>query len=239
MDFGAVRRLTDVPPEYWSLRVPAGDFPVSFSKVPEPVSGDGAARRQFRLTERAPGEVGRDSLERFVAAAFHRAHGARVQAFMPSLLGLEDWSGTLRCALGLRGAGTERLFLEQYLDRPIEQAIEHAIAQSTSSGGVRQGPVERRSIVEVGNLAGRGCRAAVYLVAQLPRFLVQRGYSWVTFTATERVRELLSAFDAPLVDLGPADPACLGDGAGDWGAYYRMQPRVMAGWLPHGLKAVP
>ncbi len=211
--------------------MPAGDFPVAFSKVPAPDSIGGAPRRQFRLTERAPGEAGRESLERFVAATFQRAHGARVQAFMPSLLGLEDWSGTLRCVLGLRGAGPGRLFLEQYLDRPIEEAI--------ASGAGLTAPVARGSIVEVGNLAGRGCRAAVYLVAQLPRFLVQRGYSWVTFTATGRVRELLSAFDAPLLDLGPADPARLGDQAGEWGAYYRTQPRVMAGWLPHGLKAAP
>jgi hypothetical protein len=231
MDSGAGHRLTDVPPEHWSLRVPAGDFPLSFRKLPEPVLGSSASRRQFRLTERAPGEEGRDSLERFVAAAFERAHGARVQAFMPALLGLEDWSGTLRCALGLRGAGAEPLFLEQYLDRPIEEVI--------ASRAGSPGAVARGSIVEVGNLAGRGCRAAVYLVAQLPRFLVQRGYSWVTFTATERVRDLLSAFDAPLLDLGPADPARLGGGAGDWGAYYRTQPRVMAGWLPHGLKATP
>jgi Thermostable hemolysin len=208
--------------------VPAGDRPVAFRPVPEPPPGDGALRRHFRLTERAPGEAGREPLERFVAAAFERAHGARVQAFMPSLLGLEDWSGTLRCALGLRGAGPERLFLEQYLDRPIEEAI------AAGAGLLR--PVDRGSIVEVGNLAGRGCRAAVYLVAQLPRFLVHRGYTWVTFTATERVRELLAAFDAPLLDLGPADPARLAAGADDWGAYYRTRPRVMAGWLPDGLK---
>ena len=211
--------------------MPAGDVPVSFGKLPASVSTGGASRRQFRLTERAAGEAGRESLERFVATAFERAHGAHVQSFMPSLLGLEDWSGTLRCALGLRGAGPGHLFLEQYLDRPIEQAI--------ASGARLQGPVDRGSIVEVGNLAGRGCRAAVYLVAQLPRFLVQRGYDWVTFTATERVRELLSAFDAPLLDLGPADPARLVGGADEWGAYYRTRPRVMAGWLPHGLKAAP
>jgi hypothetical protein len=189
----------------------------------------GTARRHFRLTERAPGEAGRESLERFVAAAFARAHGARVQAFMPSLLGLEDWSGTLRCALGYRGAAPERLFLEQYLDLPIEAAI-------ARQAGTGAGSIPRESIVEVGNLAGRGCRAAMYLVAQLPRFLMQRGYSWVTFTATARVRALLASFDAPLLDLGPADPARLAGGAEDWGAYYRTQPRVMAGWLPHGLK---
>jgi hypothetical protein len=232
MDSGRCARLTDVATEYPTLRVPADRLAAAGGEAHEAVlaagPAAGTARRHFRLTERAPGEAGRESLEQFVAAAFARAHGARVQAFMPSLLGLEDWSGTLRCALGYRGAAPERLFLEQYLELPIEAAIARQAGAAA--------PIARESIVEVGNLAGRGCRAAMYLVAQLPRFLVQRGYSWVTFTATARVRTLLESFDAPLLDLGPADPARLAAGAEDWGAYYRTQPRVMAGWLPHGLK---
>jgi hypothetical protein len=207
-------------------------FPAEWHGVLGTASAAGGERRHLRLTECAPGEAGRDALERFVAGAFERAHGARVQTFMPSLLGLEDWSGTLRCALGFRGAAPGRLFLEQYLELPIEAAI-------AAQAGAAAGPIRRESIVEVGNLAGRGCRAAMYLVAQLPRFLMQRGYSWVTFTATARVRDLLASFDAPLLDLGPADPARLAGGADDWGAYYRTQPRVMAGWLPHGLKGAP
>lgn len=186
------------------------------------------SRGYFRLTERTAGEPGRAALERFVADTFARAHDARVQSFMPSLLGLEDGAGRLRCALGYRGAGSEGLFLEQYLDVPVEAAI--AAATGAAS------PVDRGSIVEVGNLAGRGCRAAMFLVAQLPRLLMRRGFTWVTFTATGRVRELLSAFDAPLVDLGPADPSRLGAAAEDWGRYYGTDPRVMAGWLPHGLQ---
>lgn len=197
-----------------------------------PASWPGGAARwsrgYFRLAERAVGEPGRAALEHFVADTFARAHEARVQSFMPSLLGLEDGTGRVRCALGYRGAAAGGLFLEQYLDVPIEAAI--AAATGAAS------PMDRGAIVEVGNLAGRGCRAAMFLVAQLPRFLLQRGFTWVTFTATSRVRELLSAFDAPLVDLGPADPSRLGAAARDWGRYYGTDPRVMAGWLPHGLQ---
>lgn len=186
----------------------------------------GAARR-FRLMERTHDEPGRERLEQFVAETFAQAHGATVHAFMPSMLGLEDGGGRLRCVLGLRGAESGELFLERYLDRPIEESIAQAAGLDSA--------IPRGTIVEVGNLAGRGCRAAMHLVARLPRLLGARGFTWVSFTATTRVRELLAAFDAPLLDLGPADPVRLGEGARDWGRYYATRPRVLAGWLPHGL----
>ncbi len=217
MESGGAGRLTGMVSRTHPLLLPAGSTRTQRA---------GASR--FRLQERRAGEPGRAELEHFVAAAFARAHGARVHGFMPSLLALEDGSGAPRCTLGLRSAGSDPLFLEQYLDAPIETAIA-AASRSTS-------PIPRGSIVEVGNLAGRGCRAAMYLVGQLPRFLLDRGFSWVSFTATGRVRELLERFDAPLLDLGPADPGRLAGGADDWGSYYRTRPRVMAGWLAHGLK---
>lgn len=184
---------------------------------------------QLRLRERRAGESGRAELEQLVAGAFERSHGATVRSFMPTLVGLEDRSGALRgAALGYRGAAGGPLFLEQYLDQPIEQAI----AVRVSDGRA----VERADIVEVGNLAGRGCRSAMYLVAQLPRFLVGKGYRWLTFTGTSRVRDILEGLGAPLLDLGAADPARLTGGSDEWGRYYESAPRVMAGWLPDGLK---
>ena len=120
----------------------------------------GAARR-FRLMERTHDEPGRERLEQFVAETFAQAHGATVHAFMPSMLGLEDGGGRLRCVLGLRGAESGELFLERYLDRPIEESIAQAAGLDSA--------IPRGTIVEVGNLAGRGCRAAMHLVARLPR----------------------------------------------------------------------
>ncbi len=185
------------------------------------------ASHRYHLLERLPGDVGRDQLERFVADRFEHTHQARVRSFLPTLVGLEDRHGQLRCALGYRSAAQERLFLEQYLDTPIEHAIESAGAQATA--------VRREEIVEVGNLAGRGCRAAVYLVSQIPRYLLARGFRWIAFTSTDRVREILQGFHAPVLDLGPADPARLKGGAEDWGRYYEADPRVLAAWLPDGL----
>ena len=184
-------------------------------------------RPGYRLCERLPGEEGRATLEGLVSGAFERAHGARIHSFMPRLVGLEDPSGVVRSALGYRSGAEGRFFLEQYLDRPIEQLLAARLGPDAA-------PVDRSAIVEVGNLAGRGCRSALYLVSQMPRYLTGKGFSWITFTGTSRVRELLESFGAPLIDLGPADPARLATGADDWGRYYETAPRVMAGWLADG-----
>lgn len=42
---------------------------------------------------------------------------------MPCLLSLEDRSGQLLGAVGLRSAGSGPLFLERYLQQPAEQVI--------------------------------------------------------------------------------------------------------------------
>jgi hypothetical protein len=187
----------------------------------------------YRFEERQPGDQGRAQLEAFVAQRFAEVHGAQVCSFLPNLLAMRDPHGALRCALGYRSAGGAALYLEQYLDLPVEQAITEALARR---GDAPAGAVERSAVVEVGNLAGRGCRAALHMVARLPRYLMSHGYRWVTFTATERVRAVLASFDAPLLDLGPARPDRLRDAAAGWGSYYKCEPRVMAGWLPHGLR---
>ncbi len=176
----------------------------------------------LHLTEYALGSTGRDRLEHFISGRFTSVHGARIEQFMPHLISLEDDQGMPRGALGYRGAATETLFLERYLDQPIEERI-------------GQG-VQRAQIVEVGNLAGAGCRATLYLARRLPQLLLNHGFEWITFTATQPVRIMLQQFGAPLLDLGPADPARLGAESRQWGSYYRTQPRVMAGWLPAGVE---
>lgn len=174
----------------------------------------------LQLTEYGLSSAGRHRLEAFIRSRFLDVHGAQIEQFMPQLVGLEDEQGVPRGALGYRGAATEPLYLEQYLDRPIEQAIG------------RTG-ISRQQIVEVGNLAGAGCRATLYLARRLPRLLLDRGFEWITFTATRPVRNMLQQLGAPLLDLGPAQRDCLdAEAQQQWGDYYRQAPRVMAGWLP-------
>lgn len=195
------------------------------STAQRPRERDGCRRtpgRNLRLGVVEAAGPERDELERFVSAAFLRKHEATVSTFMPTLLSFRDVAGELRGVIGLRGADGRALYLEQYLDQPVEAAIAAATGHS----------VERSQVVEVGNLAGANCRTALRMVALLPGQLMAGGYRWIVFTATSAVREILLGFGAPLVELARAEGARIATGADDWGRYYESDPRVFAGFLP-------
>lgn len=163
-------------------------------------------------------------LERFIQRAFARHHGAAVRAFMPTLLALEGQRGRVCGVVGFRNAAAEPLFLERYLNQPVELVLAEHVGDT----------VERGQIVEVGNLASLSCRAACHLVAALPRILLAEGNQWIVFTATAAVRGMLARFHAPVIELARATRDRLEDGD-DWGRYYDNDPRVIAGRLRDGV----
>ena len=173
------------------------------------------AEAEARAPERA-------EIEAFVRAAFARKHDASVASFMPTLLSFRDASGELRGVIGLRRAEPQPLYLEQYLEQPVEAAIAAATGKR----------VQRHEVVEVGNLAGANCRTAMRMVAELPSYLLARDYRWIVFTATSAVRGILQGFGAPLVELARADGGRVAGGEDRWGRYYESDPRVLAGYLP-------
>ena len=168
---------------------------------------------------------GRAELEDYVRAAFLAKHGAVVRSFMPTLLAFRDRAAVLRGVVGVRGADEERLYLEQYLDRPVEDALATALDARGSEG------VHRGRIAEVGNLAGNNCRAAVRMVAHVPAHLMSYGYQWIVFTATGALQQILAGFGAPLVELARANHASVATASDEWGRYYETDPRVYAGCL--------
>jgi hypothetical protein len=179
---------------------------------------------RFKLRPIAPAGLTRLAAERFIEAAFLDKHGARISEFLPELVGLETRTGDLRAVAGYRSAGTGGLFLEQYLSGTVEQGLSAQLGAT----------VDRLAIVEVGNLAGGNCRYARHLVSLLPSFLLDRGYTWVVFTATSVVRDILASVGARLFELAPADASRVTGDPADWGRYYQHDPRVMAGYLPSG-----
>lgn len=199
---------------------PTGVTPTSPSPASPPFT-----LGHFHLRAAGRESRSRAALEAFVAAAFKRHHGAVVRHFMPVLLGLYRPDGRLCSVAGLRQAEGERLYLEHYLDAPVE-------AHLSAHVGVA---VARRSITEIGNLACDDCRSARRLFTLLPRWLHARGQDWVVFTATRTVRILLDSLGAAPIDLGPADGARVALAGDDWGHYYRHAPRVMAGPVPDAL----
>ncbi len=180
------------------------------------------------------GSEQRHELERFVHATFAATHGAQVSSFLPTLLAMQE-AGRICSVAGFRAAARESLFLERYLDRPIEEVLTAQMCAQRPDVMATGQPITRAEIVEVGNLAGIHCRAACRLVLALPQLLLARGFRWIVFTGTGTVRGLLGTYGTPLIELASASGACAHGTPDDWGRYYENDPRVMAGYLPEGV----
>jgi len=185
-------------------------------------------RPTTRILKGVVGSPLRGGYERLIRSRYALAHGAELQEFMPNLLGYLGEDDQPLAVLGYQSAAVGSLFLEQYLDSPIEQML--CGGGDTAGSAAR---LDRQRIVEVGNFASRDRAATMELLRQLPEFLAREGFEWLAFTGTPQVCALVAGFGAPLLDLGRADPARLRSGAAHWGRYYESAPRIMAGWLGH------
>lgn len=183
-----------------------------------------SARTGLRLLEHRADSLGRRAAEAFIRRRFAEAYGARVEHFMPRLFTVADAEGRVCGAFGLRPASSE-LFLEAYLDVPVEQAIaRHA--------GL---PVARRHIVEVGHFAGAAPGAVRAMIALLAGQLSREGFRWVVFTGTTGLRNAFDRLGLAPVELASAEASRLPkSNRDDWGSYYDHGPRVAFGCVGEG-----
>lgn len=186
------------------------------------VASHRAAPGGLRLVTLEREDAGREGAEQFIARGFLRSHRACVRTFLPRILALTDSLGELKGAVGCRFAGAEPLFLERYLDAPVEEVL-------SARTGIAVG---RAEVVELGNFACRTSAVARRFMSLLPRFLLAQGATWIVFTATRTVRGLISESGARLLELAAARPGRVAGTADEWGRYYDTDPRVMAGYLP-------
>lgn len=163
------------------------------------------------------GEPGREAIERYVASVYAVAYEARLEHFLPLLVGLRGPDGALVGAIGAQpAAGREPLFLEAYLDAPVEQVIQ-------ARTGLQ---LERSELAEVGNLASHVRGNGRLLLATMAHLLLGLGAPYAVFTATRSLRASFQALGVPLTELALADGARLGPAVDGWGSYYRTDPRV-------------
>lgn len=188
----------------------------------QPVPGALPPQPDFEVRLFGP-DPARAEVERYIARRYARCHGARIDTFLPVLLAAAR-HGAWYAALGLRAAAAQPLFLEQYLDLPIEAVIAAA----------RRQPVERAQVVEIGNLAVSSRCAGELLIRLLIEALRGAGFRWLVFTATRPVRALVAGMGFGLHGLATANPARLRGTADAWGRYYDVDPQVMAGDLLAG-----
>ena len=165
-----------------------------------------------------PDSQDRRLLESCIAKSFDAAYGAQLHRFMPYLLNLR-FAGKPGAVVGIRRADDCPLFLEQYLDAPVEQETSRLFRI----------PVDRRQIVEIGNLAASVPGSAEKLFASLASILQRAGFRWVACTATPQVETLLARLQIPSQTICLARPTALGAAAREWGTYYAAKPRVIVG----------
>jgi hypothetical protein len=163
----------------------------------------------------------RADLERFIAERFRKAYGAQVSHVCAHLLGARDAAGAWQAAAGYTPAESGALFLEHYLDRPVEATLWGALGER----------VPRARIVEVGNLVAASAGGGRDFLPAFARHLVALDYRWVVFTATREVRNLLARLSFRAHLLAPAAPGRLPDRGAAWGSYYAHDPSVMVGCL--------
>jgi len=164
----------------------------------------------------------RASVEQFIADVYARQYQAKVSHFCDELIGCRDADGRWVAAVGLTPLAYRPAYLEQYLDRPVEQMIgmhEKGVPTHTR--------VARWCVVELGNLACAEPGMTRAVIILMTRYLYRQQYRWAVFTAT---RTLLNAFRRVRlkpVEIATASPEKIDGATQLWGSYYEHQPRVM------------
>jgi hypothetical protein len=144
---------------------------------------------------------------------------------MPTLMSLEDANGRVQAVLGFRTADHNPLYLERYLERPVEQVLSEKLNL----------PIDRARLVEVGNLAVSEAGGGRWLITALTAYLSAIGSEWALFTIGPILYNAFTRMGLDLIDIAEARLDALPvEERRLWGDYYDQKPRVVAGNVAHG-----
>ncbi|MGL4767154.1 MAG: thermostable hemolysin [Formosimonas sp.] len=180
------------------------------------------ARPLFDMTYVPTQHSSRSEVEAFIQQVFKQHHQANITEFLPHLLAAKDTDGHITSAVGFRFADKNPLFLEKYIDQPIESLIDERFAASLLGA-----KTQRKAIVEVGNLCCKTFGGCALIFQTLSFLLHQLGTQWVVFTGTEVVRKNFNRLGIQTIPIATADKAKLGHQQAAWGSYYDNNPIVM------------
>lgn len=164
-------------------------------------------------------------IQQFIAETFDSHYGAKVETFCNTLLGVRDFSGNLSAAAGYNLAEEGHLFLEQYLDSPVEKVAGAALGVGLS----------RFEIAEVGNLAAKEAGGARMLIRMVTQHLHMIGRRYVVFTATKSLINSFHRLGLEPIELVPARKSRVANPE-KWGSYYDLEPRVVVGDIALGYR---
>lgn len=159
-------------------------------------------------------------VEQRIRQAYGAHFGACITGFMTRFACYEHASGATGI-IGVRPAAEERLFLERYLARSIEDTIREACSR----------PVSREAIAEVGQFVVDDPRIAADFFRDLVPLLAGQGFDWVCFTGTRKIRAILRRIGFKGMPVARGDASVAADSGDHWGSYYENEPVVIVGKL--------
>ncbi len=163
-------------------------------------------------------------VEAFVRDRFMVTHHADIKHYHPYLLSLETAAGTVLATAGFRPACNADLFLEQYLDNPVEVLL----------SGLFSRDIDRASIIEVGNLASDCPGSSRLLIMAMTWLFQMHNLEWVVMTGTHDLMNVFKNLDLEPAMITEARACRLGEHQHDWGHYYDKRAYVMAGNILDG-----
>lgn len=175
-------------------------------------------RNTFSVVE--PDSAERASLEARIRSGFGMHFDACIAGFMPRFAFYRHARGATG-VIGIRCAADEPLFLESYLNTPVESVI--AAATGAHAG--------RDRIAEVGQFVVDDRDIVTSFFRDLVPFLVDNGYDWVCFTGTDRIRALLARVGFRGLPIARAEVGRVRNTGDRWGRYYEFDPVVVLGKL--------
>ena len=129
--------------------------------------------------------------------------------------------------LGYRRASEGPVFLERYLDAPVEVELGRAFGRR----------VTRSEVVEIGNFAAENAFVMLELWGEAANDLAD-GSEIAVATLTAPLRRIFSRIGLPFRSICVARAEGLGSAAGEWGSYYQQDPQVCAGVIADGQAAI-
>ncbi|MEE4279157.1 MAG: thermostable hemolysin, partial [Halieaceae bacterium] len=169
---------------------------------------------RYSIVTASPGEALHEQAVALSADKYREHFGCRLREAYPAYLCLVR-SGRPVAVCGLR-RGTQRLFLQQYLDVPVARLIAHRLGEH----------VDERRLVELGSFAVRKRSLALPFMAAIAQELMDAGFTHAVATATLPVRRCLHGLGIHTTRLAPASAERLCGATTDWGSYYSHRPAV-------------
>lgn len=173
--------------------------------------------RRYEIVVARPGDARYEDAFALSVIEYRRHFDCDLQNAYPAYFCLLR-GGRLLGVCGFRG-GDSALFLEQYLDAPVQQLISASFDCD----------LQRDHLVELGGFAVRRGALALPFMSLVAPALLAVGYHYAVATATMPVRRCVSQLGVPFKRLAAAKQERLHGDDRHWGNYYQMRPAVIAG----------